>query len=112
MVPRRARRTIYPGVSYSEAMEKSTVQTLFDRKEELCKKYFMSLKCRDHKLHHLLPPSRNVAYPLRDGTPLILPTIKTQRYFNSLVPWGIKTIRTCYNSFTCVIHQSFVFNPY
>ncbi len=33
---KKALRTIYSSVSYSEAMEKSNVQTLFDRREELC----------------------------------------------------------------------------
>ena len=68
----------------------SNMPTLFDRREELCKKYFTGLKRQDHKLHHLLPPSRNVPYPLRDAAPLVLPKIKTQRYFNSLVPCGIR----------------------
>ncbi len=90
VVQQGALRTIYPGVSYSEAMEKSSMQTLFDRREELCKKYFTGLKRQDHKLHHLLPPSRSVPYPLRDAAPLVLPKVKTQRYFKSLVPWGIR----------------------
>ncbi len=65
------------------------MQTLFDRREEMCKKCFTGLKRQDHKLHHLLHPSRNLPYPLGDAAPLVLPKIKSQRYFNSLVSWGI-----------------------
>ncbi len=72
VVQKRALRTIFPGVSDSEAMEKSNMPTLFDRREELCKKYVTGLKRQDHKLHHLLPPLRNVPYPLRDAVPLVL----------------------------------------
>ena len=90
LVQKRAIRTIYPGVSYLDTTEKSNMQTLFDRREELCNKYFTALKRQDHKLHHLLPPSRNVPYPLRYAAPLVLPKIKIQRYFNSLMTWGIR----------------------
>ncbi len=107
MAQKRALGIIYPGVSYSEAMEKSNMQTLFDRRE-LCRNYFTGLKCQDHKLHHLLPPSRNVPCPLRDAAPLVLPKIKTQRYFNSLVPWGIRN-DTNAQSFFNLIYLSVVF---
>ena len=58
---------------------------LYSTGEKNCvKKYFTSLKCKDHKLHHLLPPSRDVSFPPRDGAPLLLPK------FNSIVPWSIR----------------------
>ncbi len=55
VVQKRALGPMYPGVSYSEAMGKSKVENLFDRREELCTKYFTSLKCKDHKFHHFIP---------------------------------------------------------
>ena len=36
VVQKRALRTMHPDLSYSEAMEKSKVQTLSDRREKLC----------------------------------------------------------------------------
>ncbi len=38
----------------------------------------------------LFPPCRQVPYSLRDGAPPVLPEIRTQRYFNSLVAWGVR----------------------
>ncbi len=47
-VQKRAFRTIYPGISYSDAMEIANVPTLHQRRVNLCKDYFNRLKNKEH----------------------------------------------------------------
>ena len=91
IVQKYAFRTIYPGISYSDAMEIANVRsTLHQRRVNLCNDYFNHLKNKEHQLHNVLPPYCQVPHSLRDGAPPVLPEIRTQRYFNSFVPWGVR----------------------
>ncbi len=74
----------------SDAMEIANVPTLYQRRVNLCKEYFNRFKNKEHKLSHLLVACVQVPYPLRDEAPPVLPKIKPQRYFNSLVPRGVR----------------------
>ncbi len=48
-VQKRAFRTIYPGISNSDAMEVANIPTLHQRRVNLCKDYFNRLKDKEHK---------------------------------------------------------------
>ena len=53
-IQKRALRCIFRGASYAEILSNVGLQTLKDRCECICKKYFNSMKSQTHKLHHLL----------------------------------------------------------
>ena len=49
----------HPYLEYEKVLEKYNMTTLKDRREQMCKKLFESMKNEDHKLHYLLPPVRD-----------------------------------------------------
>ena len=55
-VQRRALRIIMPDADYKLALEIAKIPSLEDRRKDLCKKLFVEMQCKDHRLHHLLPP--------------------------------------------------------
>ena len=53
-IQKRALRIIHPDSSYIEALKKSKLETLYDRREKLCVKLFSSIEANnDHKLKEL-----------------------------------------------------------
>ena len=83
MIQKRAVRAIFPGMSYDDIL---TLSTLKDRRDYLCKKYFINMKARSHKVNCLLPENRHVDHDLRRGNTYPLPVTRTNRYKNSLIP--------------------------
>jgi len=65
MVQTRALAIIYPGLSYTDALEMSNLLPLTERRIELCSKLFKEMQQENHKLHKLLPPTNKPAYNLR-----------------------------------------------
>ena len=55
----------------------------------ICKAYFNRLKYNTHRLHHLIPERRDVHYRLRNANVHPIPVTRTDRYKNSIVPWGL-----------------------
>ena len=53
------------------------------------KAYFNRLKCNTHRLNHLIPEQRDVHYSLRNANVYPIPVTRTDRYKNSIVPWGL-----------------------
>ena len=78
---KRALRIIYPGMSYNQALEFSSLPTLFKRREEISSKLFNEVVGDPgHTLHKLLLPSKNPAnYFLRRNRNFALPLCKTNR---------------------------------
>ena len=64
-IQKRALICIFRGASYAEILSNVGLQTLKDRRDCICKKYFNSMKSETHKLHHLLPDERHVNYEMR-----------------------------------------------
>ena len=85
-----ALRCIFRGASYAEILSNVGLQTLKDRRDCICKKYFNSMKSETHKLHHLLPDERHVNYEMRQSKLYPLPKTRTNRYRNSFIPWGLR----------------------
>ena len=89
-IQKRALRCIFRGASYAEILSNVGLQTLKDRRDCICKKYFDSMKSETHKLHHLLPDERHVNYEMRQSKLYPLPKTRTNRYRNSFIPWGLR----------------------
>ena len=89
LIQKRALRCIYPGEIYQEILNSISLSTLKDRRDLICKRYFNKMKDASHKLNHLLPGLRDVQYDMRHCNRYELPLTRTNRYKDSLVPWGL-----------------------
>ena len=89
LIQKRAMKSIYPGQSYADVLQRMGLLTLNERRELLCKLYFNKIKISSHKLNHLLPEIRNIEYDIRQCNVYPLPRTRTNRYRNSLIPWGL-----------------------
>ena len=89
MIQKRAVRAIFPGMSYVDILNHINLSTLKERRDYLCKKYFINMQARSHKINCLLPKKRLVDYNLRHGNMYPLTVTRTNRFKNSLVPWGL-----------------------
>ena len=87
-IQKRALKCIFRGSSYNEILCNVGLQTLKDRRDCICKKYFNNMKTHTHKLHHLLPDERHVNYETRQSNLYPFPRTRTNRYRNSFIPWG------------------------
>ena len=65
VVQRRAMNIIYPNLTYSEAMKYAKINTLNERRLNICKTFFNSIQDSKIVLNHLLPEKRNQSYSLR-----------------------------------------------
>ena len=90
LIQKRAMKSIYPGQSYADVLQRMGLLTLKERRDLLCKLYFNKIKISSHKLNHLLPEIRNIEYDnIRPYNVYPLPRTRTNRYRNSLTPWGL-----------------------
>ena len=89
MIQKRAVRAIFPGMSYVAILNHINLSTLKERRDYLCKKYFINMQARSHKVNCLLPKKRLVDYNLRHGNMYPLTVTRTNRFKNSLIPWGL-----------------------
>ena len=55
MIQKRTVRAIFPGMSYDDILTQINLSTLKDRRDYLCKKYFINMQARSHKVNCLLP---------------------------------------------------------
>ena len=57
MIQKRAVRAIFSGMSYDDILTQINFSTLKDRRDYLCKKYFINniMQARSHKVNCLLP---------------------------------------------------------
>ena len=87
MIQKRAVRAIFPGMSYDDILTQINLSTLKDRRDYLCKKYFIDMQARSHKVNCLLPEKRHVDHDLRRGNtyPLLLvQIIYIQKFLNTM----------------------------
>ena len=86
-IQRRALKIIYPNLSYQEALVKSGLQNLHNRRDLLCRKTFKNIvEDPNHKLHSLLPPVNvEYQYNLRNKRFFRLPKCKTNRFKNTFM---------------------------
>ena len=88
-VQKRALSIVYPELSYSQALEKSHLDTLKHRRDTMCRSFFSAMQNKDHKLHKLLPPERPEGRALRKRTKYPLPKLRTERCKKTLVNHGL-----------------------
>ena len=86
-IQRRALRTIYPGMDYTEALTISGLTSLSDRRTCLCRRLFENMQNSSHKLHHLLPMEKTNVHNLRSINKYEPKKCRTNRYKNSFVPY-------------------------
>ena len=83
-------RSIHPGLHYDDILVLVGLQSLKKRRDNIiCKAYFNRLKFNTHILNHLIPERRDVHYSLRNANVYPIPVTRTDRYKNSIVPWGL-----------------------
>ena len=87
-IQRRSLRIIYPSLSYQEALTTCNLQTLGERREEICRKLFKDMCNKDHKLHYLLPKEKTVPYQLR-SVKLPVPKLKNKRFCGSFIIYSL-----------------------
>ena len=97
LIQNRALKSIFPGMSYNDILNDTGLRTLKERRDVLCMKYFVEIQGSAHKLNGLLPAIRKVYYDLRPGfNRFPLARYRTNRYGNSLIPWGLTVNLFCF----------------
>ena len=89
IIQKRVLRSIHPGLHYDDILVLIGLQSLKMRRDNICKAYFNRLKCNTHRLNHLIPARRDFHYSLRNANVYPIPVTRTDRYKNSIVPWGL-----------------------
>ena len=84
-IQQRALSIAYPTASYEEALQASGLDTLSQRRDELCKRLFSSCQDTTHKLHSLLPKERKITHGQRNAYKYHLPLVKTNRCKDSFI---------------------------
>ena len=83
---KRALRTIYPTLSYKEALTTSCLPKLYDRRELISKTLFDEIKDNpNHQLNHLLPDRYTGSYNLRKSRSFQVPLYSTKRCKSSFI---------------------------
>ena len=85
-IQRRALRIIFPELTYSEAMDRANVVTLFQRRNNICARCFNRIYSdTSHKLHGLIPRRHETPYHLRKNNCIEIPRYETNRFLNSFI---------------------------
>ena len=88
-VQKKALTCIYPGNEYADILCLTNLPCQKERRDSLCTKYFKKIMEATHRLNYLLPCQRCNKYDVRRFNEYPLPEIRTNRYRNSLIPWGL-----------------------
>ena len=84
---KRVMRIIYGDITYTEALQKSRIPSLEERRETLTKNFFRYIQRKDDKLNKLLSPETNNSHDTRKRYKYKLPQCKTSRFRNSFIPY-------------------------
>ncbi len=88
-VQRRVLRVIHPHMTYDEALSECKVPFLKTRRDQMCQTLFKQMEDPKHKIHHLLPPKRDVKYAMRNNRLYACPKLRTQRSGQTFMPWAL-----------------------
>ena len=82
-IQKRALQNIMPDATYDLALQVSELPTLEKRRIEMCKKLFIEIQEKNHRLHHLFPSVKTHKHNIRDGNKYELPRvlIRTRKSF-------------------------------
>ena len=90
MVQKRALKIILPTKSYNDILEYFNVQTLSERRDEMCTKLFTNIINNPaHKLHKLLPSKHESVYQLRNTRTFEWFETNTDKFKNTFIPKSI-----------------------
>ena len=90
-IQRRITSIIFPGLPYSERLEKANLTLLSDRRRHACLKLFNQItKDPAHKLSSLFPARPSITHDLRNIRDFQAHVIKTDRFLKTFVPSCIK----------------------
>ena len=86
-IQQRALKIAFPSLDYEEALVSAKLQSLYQRRQELCRRLFNSAQDPSHKLHPLLPHPRKITHNQRNPSKYPLPKCNTNRYKDSFIPY-------------------------
>ena len=87
-IQKRAMDIAFPDISYAEALTEAKIETLEQRRTNLCRKFFQNISDPCHKLNYLLPTQRK-NLKLRHSRKFQTPKIRTDRIKHSPVFYGL-----------------------
>ena len=87
-IQKRSLSIAYPEFDYNEALNKTNLETLFQRRENMCKQFFIDIQNPEHKLHYLLPPPRDYV-SLRNFRKYEPPKSKHERVKRSVINYAL-----------------------
>jgi hypothetical protein len=88
-IQKRCLRTIYPAVTYAEALVLSGLERLDERRERFTRNMSAEIKNDNHPLHSILPHLKQSQFNLRKEYPFSIPVAKKNRYDRDTVPYSI-----------------------
>ena len=88
-IQKRALFTIYPGLSYAEALVEAGIESIQDHQRQLSINLFCAISENpDNKLNKLVPPIITPNYNLRKTRKFRVPVAKTKRFAESFIMKG------------------------
>ena len=91
-IQKRALQIIMADATYDLALQVSELPTLEKRRIETCKKLFIEIQDKNHRLHHLLPSVKTHKYNIRDENKYELPRVLI-RTRKSFINWCLYTLQ-------------------
>ena len=88
-IQKRAMSIAYPDKHYTEALTDSRLESLYVRRDRICRSFFKKMQASNHKLNHHLPQERTLETSLRSKIKYPLPRIRTERCKKSLINYSI-----------------------
>lgn len=80
-------------LSYDQCLKELKIETLFDRRLAICKKFFKDISSPNHRLHSLLPARTERRRSKRTAPKFDPPRFRTSRYKNSFVPYSLSNFQ-------------------
>jgi len=87
-IQKRSLGIAHPDLSYHDVLTATKLDTLWARRESMCKTFYENIQNEDHKLHYLLPPPREYV-SLRKFRKYEPPKSKNERVKRSVINYGL-----------------------
>ena len=88
-IQKRATRIMLPELSYKERLAELKLPTLYERRDELCRRFYKTIRRPEDKINDLLPPTNKPVYSLRNPRKTPLFKCRTKRFQNSFIPYAV-----------------------
>ena len=87
---KRALRTAFGPQPYDALLRISGLPTLHERLRTLNHNFYTGMRSPNHRLHGLLPSTREQHYNLRSARNLPLVACRTEHFKHSFIPWAVR----------------------